>query len=93
MNQISIDDLRRIRSRCTKKSSSTSGCVMWLDTNRIPIKRRKAQHRIKKTNKRVSVSKILYENEFGSIAENTEIEYCSASDECVNPHHAKVKNK
>lgn len=48
---------------------------------------------MKKTNKRVSVSKILYETEFGSPAENIEIVYCGLNDECVNPHHAKTKTK
>lgn len=91
--QINLDELRRIRSRCTKKPSLTSGCVMWLDSNKKPMKRRKAQHRMKKTNKRVSVSKILYETEFGSPAENIEIVYCGLNDECVNPHHAKTKTK
>lgn len=90
--QISLSDVQRIRKNCDKKATSTSGCVVWLDEKRKPMKRRRAQVRLRK-NRRVSVSKALYEAEFGKIAENNEVIYCSLNDECVNPHHAEVKTK
>lgn len=91
--KISLDDLRRIRNKCNKRPSPTSGCTVWLDSKRKPMKRRMAQYRLRRSKKRVSVSKALYEAEFGKITENKDIEYCKFNDECVNPHHAKLKDK